>query len=48
MKAGPDSAPALRLCGLSKSFGEVRAVDGLSLDVTRRFRQSSRPLCGSL
>jgi ABC-2 type transport system ATP-binding protein len=35
MKAGPDSAWALRLCGLSKSFGDVKAVDGLSLDVTR-------------
>jgi hypothetical protein len=35
MKAGPGSALALRLCGLSKSFGDVKAVDGLSLDVTR-------------
>ena len=35
MKADLDSCLALRLRGLVKSFGEVKAVDGLSLDVRR-------------
>ena len=33
MTAGPDPIPVLRLRNLSKAFGEVKAVDGLSLDV---------------
>lgn len=35
MKADFDSSVVLRLRGLVKAFGEVKAVDGLSLDVRR-------------
>ncbi|HEX9901224.1 MAG TPA: ATP-binding cassette domain-containing protein [Acidobacteriota bacterium] len=35
MKADLDASPALRLRGLVKAFGEVKAVDGLSLEVRR-------------
>ncbi len=29
------SAPALRLCGVSKSYGAIRAVDGIDLEIQR-------------
>jgi ABC-type branched-subunit amino acid transport system ATPase component len=35
MKAGFDSSLVLRLRGLVKAYGEVKAVDGLSLEVRR-------------
>jgi len=33
MSASQASAPEIRLSGLAKSFGDVRAVDGVSLDI---------------
>jgi len=32
---GPESGPALRIRGLRKAFGDVKAVDGLDLEVAR-------------